>query len=148
MTGKTGLSALLFVAVTTGCGPTVVLVGPPGDGAGGTGSTPTGSSSSTSSSTSGEVASSSSSSTSSSTGAWNPPPGCVDATCGPSDSSSCSCSASCADHHLEISCAPNDKHRMQCVCVYESVFAGACFEDGDAVCDFDKSCCSKYFKGT
>jgi hypothetical protein len=59
----------------------------------------------------------------------------------------CKCIRSCGDTQLKANCAPDDKGVIVCICSYDDVFSGTCFEKTDAVCNISKGCCAKYFQG-
>ena len=60
-------------------------------------------------------------------------------------------SSSCSEALVRINCALTDtltqKNVIECVCSYENVFSGVCYEKPGLACDFDHGCCAKYFSG-
>jgi len=71
--------------------------------------------------------------------------------CKPSDGANCACAKDCDGAIRRISCILTDtlteKNVIQCVCSYDDVFSGACYEKNNAACDFEHGCCAKYFSG-
>jgi hypothetical protein len=59
----------------------------------------------------------------------------------------CSCLRSCSDTTLKAVCAPNEKGQIICICSYDDVFSGTCFETTNKSCNIDQGCCAKYFSG-
>jgi hypothetical protein len=88
-------------------------------------------------------------------GTTDPPPGwdgCPSQCSGPSTSTTCSCAVSC-DGLSKISCAPSTdlqgNTKIECVCTYDELFSGVCYETNSAaMCDPHAGCCFKYFQST
>jgi hypothetical protein len=59
----------------------------------------------------------------------------------------CSCLRPCGDTILESTCALNEKGQLVCICSYDQVFSGTCFETTNKPCNIDQGCCAKYFSG-
>lgn len=72
---------------------------------------------------------------------------CIEETCAGLGTDECSCERTCGSALLEVKCAPNENKKLQCICSYDDVFSGACFETEGLACDIDKGCCAKYFQG-
>jgi hypothetical protein len=72
---------------------------------------------------------------------------CSDTTCIGLGTESCSCQRTCGFAKLESTCALNEDKTLVCVCTYDDMFSGTCFEKTPNVCDIDKGCCAKYFQG-
>ena len=70
-----------------------------------------------------------------------------DETCTGIGTNTCKCTRKCGFAELRANCAPDDKGVIVCVCSYDDVFSGTCFEKTSAVCDIDIGCCAKYFQG-
>src|SRR5262245_35310555 len=74
--------------------------------------------------------------------------GCTEGRCAGLGTQECSCAWTCSETALKVKCAPNENKKLQCVCSYEDVFSGACFENEvDLSCNIVKGCCAKYFLG-
>lgn len=125
-------AALAGAAVVWGaaCGGSVVLEPDTGEGGG------TSASSATMGTTTGNPQGS--------TGAG---PDCTEMSCTGLGTNACTCERTCGFAKLQSSCALNEDKVLVCVCTYDEMFSGTCFEKTQNVCDIDKGCCAKYFQG-
>lgn len=137
---RTGVRLCILLssaALLWACGGKVVFIEEGGEGGNGTGDSVV---------SSAEVAQSSSSSSSSSTGGGVLCAG-EEETCTGLGTNVCKCIRDCGFSQLQANCAPDEKGVVVCVCSYDQVFSGTCFEKTSAVCNIDIGCCAKYFQG-
>lgn len=73
---------------------------------------------------------------------------CVNRACSGLGTDVCFCQQTCGSAKLSAECAPNEESgKLQCICVYDDVFSGICYEEKETPCDMDRGCCAEYFQG-
>ena len=129
-------SLVAFAALLLACGGKVVFVAEGEGGAGGTGS-----------SNVAQNGASTADSAQSSTSGGSVICSDEEETCSGIGTDVCKCTRKCGFAELRANCSPDEKGVVVCICSYDDVFSGTCFEKTDAYCDIDVGCCAKYFQG-
>src|ERR1044072_8926043 len=118
------VSALLLFS----CGGKVVIegeyAGQGGAGDEGNGAGPT---------SSGDTTSTSSESSGGTTSGGSPLCGTTETSCTGLGTDVCKCSRPCGDTTLKVSCSPDPKGVIICICSYDMVFSGTCFKKSENV---------------